>query len=110
MRSAVRDVLPPKVKRSLAKLGADLALARRKRGLTTAMMAKRLGISRSTYARLEKGDASVALGAYAMAFFVLGFGNPLADIVDPARDSHGLLLDEARVPKRVRIRKVPVAT
>ena len=34
MRSTVLDVLPPTVKRSLAKLGADLATARRKRGLT----------------------------------------------------------------------------
>ena len=34
MRSTVLDVLPPTVKRSLTKLGADLATARRKRGLT----------------------------------------------------------------------------
>jgi len=37
MRSSVHDVLPPKVRRSLEKFGADLALARRKRRVTTAM-------------------------------------------------------------------------
>jgi transcriptional regulator with XRE-family HTH domain len=107
MRSSVHDVLPPTVRRSLKKFGADLALARRKRHLTTAMMAERLGVSKSTYVRVEKGDASVAMGAYAMALFVLGFGDPFADLVDASRDAHGLLLDAQRVPKRVRVRKEP---
>ena len=40
MRSAVLDTLPLKVRRSLAKLGADLALARKKRNLTIRMMAE----------------------------------------------------------------------
>ena len=107
MRSAVLDVLPPGVRRSLVKFGADLALARRKRGLATAMMVERLGVSRSTYGRLEKGDPTVALGAYAMALFVLGFGNALADLVDPGIDREGLLLDAERVPARVRSRQTP---
>jgi transcriptional regulator with XRE-family HTH domain len=110
MRSAVLDVMPPKVRRSLVKLGADLALGRRKRSLTAAMMAERLGVSRSTYARLEKGDPTVALGVYAMALFVLGFGDALGDVVDPSRDGQGLLLDRERVPRRVRIKTHPVAT
>ena len=110
MRSSVLDVLPARVRRSLVKLGADLALARRKRSLTAAMMAERLGVSRSTYVRVEKGDPTVALGAYAMALFVLGFGAALGDVVDPARDDQGLLLDAQRVPKRVRAKKAPIAT
>ena len=42
MRSSVLDTLPPRVRRSLAKFGADLAVARKKRRLTTQMMAERL--------------------------------------------------------------------
>ncbi len=110
MRSAVLDVLPLKIRRSLVKFGADLALARRKRSLTAAMMAERLGVSRSTYARVEKGDPTVALGVYAMALFVLGFGAVLGDLVDPGRDEHGLMLDAQRVPKRVHVKRNPVAT
>lgn len=110
MRSAVQDVLPPRVRRSLSKLGTDLALARRKRSLTAAMMSERLGVSRSTYARVEKGDPTVALGVYAMALFVLGFGDLLGDLVDAGRDPNGLLLDAERLPRRVRLGKGPVAT
>ena len=109
MRSAVHDVLPPKIRRSLTKFGMDLALARRKRRLTSAMMCERLGVSKSTYVRVEKGDPTVSMGVYAMALFVLGFGDTFADLVDARRDEQGLLLDAERVPKRVRSRKVPAS-
>jgi transcriptional regulator with XRE-family HTH domain len=109
MRSAVLDVLPAKVRRSLTKFGADLALARRKRNLTVGMMAERLGVAKSTYLRVEKGDPTVSMGTYAMALFVLGFGDALSDLVDPRRDDQGLLLDAQRLPKRVRVKREPRA-
>jgi DNA-binding XRE family transcriptional regulator len=105
MRSPVKDVLPSKVRRALRKLGHDLATARRKRRLTALMMAERLAVARTTYLKIEKGDPSVSMGAYAMALFVLGFGEALGDIVDPRRDDVGLLLDTDRLPKRIRPRK-----
>ena len=106
MRSTVFDTLPPKLRRSLAKLGQDIAVARKKRNLTMAMMAERMGVARSTYLRVERGDPTVSLGAYAMALFVLGFGDSLGDLVDPRRDDQGLLLDAERLPRRVRPRKL----
>lgn len=108
MRSAIHDVLPAGVRRSLAKFGHDLAVARRKRHLTVAMMAERTGLAKSTYARLERGDPAVAMGAYAMALFVLGFGEALGDLTDARRDDQGLLSDETRLPQRVRIKKSPL--
>jgi DNA-binding XRE family transcriptional regulator len=48
MRSTVLDVLPPRLKRSLAKFGSDMAVARRKRNLTAAMMAERVGVAKNT--------------------------------------------------------------
>jgi transcriptional regulator with XRE-family HTH domain len=108
MRSTVIDTLPPRVKRALGKLGADIALARKKRSLTTMMMmAERLGVAKSTYLKIEKGNPTVAMGAYAMTFFVLGFDGALTEIVDAKRDEQGLLLDAERMPKRVRVRKAP---
>jgi DNA-binding XRE family transcriptional regulator len=109
MRSTVEDTLPPRVKRSLTKLGADIALARKKRKLTTMMMAERTGVAKSTYLKLEKGDPSVALGTYAMTFFVLGFSDILGEILDPRTDDQGLLLDAERMPKRIRTPKLPRA-
>ncbi len=107
MRSAAPDLMPPAVRRSLTKFGSDLVLARHKRKLTSAMMAERMGVSRGTYRRLEAGDPTVSLGAFAMALFVLGFGTPAADLVDPRRDEQGLLLDSQRLKKRVRAKKEP---
>ena len=105
MRSAVHDILPVGVRRSLGKFGHDLALARRKRHLTIAMMAERTGLAKSTYRRIEKGDPAVGLGAYAMALFVLGFGETFNNLTDARRDEVGLLFDEERLPKRVRVKK-----
>jgi DNA-binding XRE family transcriptional regulator len=110
MRSSVHDILPAGLRRSLVKFGGDIAVARRKRQLTVAMMAERLGVAKSTYLRVEKGDPSVSLGVYAMALFVLGFGDALGDLVDPRRDDQGLLLDVERLPKRVRVKREPRAT
>ena len=109
MQSTAVDSLPPKLRRSLAKLGGDIAAARRKRSLTAVMMAERIGSAKSTYLKVEKGDPSVSTGVYAMALFVLGFGDAVGDIVDPRRDDVGLLLDAERLPKRVRSRKMPTA-
>jgi len=109
MRTNVHDVMPAKIRRSLKKFGADIAIARRKRNLTVAMMAERSGIAKSTYLRIEKGDPTVSLGAYTMVLFILGFGSILGDLVDQRYDDQGLLLDEARLPKRVRVKKEPTA-
>jgi DNA-binding XRE family transcriptional regulator len=109
MRSSVYDLLPPTLRRSLTKFGADLAMARRKRRVTTAMMSERLGVAKSTYVRVEKGDPTVSIGVYAMALFVLGFGDAFADLIDASRDEQGLLLDAQRVPKRVRTTREPTS-
>jgi DNA-binding XRE family transcriptional regulator len=109
MQSSARESRPPRVRRSLAQLGADIAVARRKRNLTTMMMAERIGSAKSTYLKVEKGDPSVSMGVYAMTLFVLGFGDVIGDVVDPRRDDVALLLDAERLPKRVRPEKAPTA-
>lgn len=109
MRSSYGDILPAPVRRSLAKLGADLAIARRKRKLTVRMMAERAGVAKATYLKVEKGDPTVSMGVYAMVLFVLGLADALTDLADVRRDDTGLLLDADRLPKRVRIKKAPSA-
>ncbi len=105
MRSAVRDVLPPKLQRALLKFGRDIAVARKKRRLTVAMMVERVGISAGTYLRAEKGDPTVSLGVYAMILFVLGFGDVFAQLLDGREDEIGLILETERLPQRVRVKQ-----
>ena len=109
MKTPNREILPARLKRLLVKLGSDIGIARRKRGLTVDMMAERTGVSKATYLKVEKGAPSASMGVYAMSLFVLGLHEALGTLVDPSRDDTGLVLDAERLPKRVRVRKEPTA-
>lgn len=87
---------------ALQKLGRNIAIARRKRRISTADMAARLFVSRDTLWRLERGDPGVSVGTLATAVFVLGLHERLANLAAPSRDELALGLDEQRLPKRIR--------
>lgn len=87
---------------ALRKLGRDIAIARRKRRVSTADMAARLFVSRDTLWRLERGDPGVAAGTLATAIFVLGLHDRLANLAAPSTDELALSLDEQRLPKHIR--------
>jgi len=93
--------IPLPAKHTLRKLGRDLALARRKRGISTADMAARIYVSRGTLWRLEQGDPTVSLGTFATATFVLQLHDRLANLASPGTDELALNLDEARLPKKI---------
>ena len=86
---------------ALRKLGRDLAVARRKRGISTSDMAARLFVGRNTLWRLERGDPTVAIGTLVTAAFVLNLHDRLANLATPASDEIALSLDEQRLPKRI---------
>ena len=94
--------IPLPAAHALRKLGRDLALARRKRAISTSDMAARLFVSRATLWRMERGDPTVALGTLATAMFVLGLHDRLANLAAPASDELALNLDERRLPQRIR--------
>lgn len=67
-----KQILFPKHVRLLAQMGENIKLARKRRKLTTTQVAERAGIARSTLYLVEKGDGSVALGAYFNVLRTLG--------------------------------------
>lgn len=93
---------PVPVKQALRKLGKDIRNARLRRRISTAVMAERASISRTTLNRIEKGNLGVALGHYATVLFCLGMIDRLGDIADIRSDPLGLELDEERLPQRIR--------
>ena len=97
--------MPLPVKRSLAKLGADIKAARLRRRITMALMAERAFVARSTLQKVEQGDPVVSLGVYATVLFILGLSERIADLADVSMDSLGLQLDEEQLPKRVRTKR-----
>lgn len=102
---AEKESLPLPAARALRELGRDLALARRRRGISTEDMAARLFIGRSTLWRLEKGDPTVSIGTLASAAFILQLHHRLATLASPAQDALALRLDEERLPRRIRRRR-----
>lgn len=102
--SLAKSALPMGVRRALRKLGADISIARRRRGITAQLMAERAFMSRNTLRRIENGDSNVSIANYATALFVLGITDRLADIADPGADPLGRELAEEQLPKRIRSR------
>ncbi|WP_198351297.1 helix-turn-helix domain-containing protein [Flavisphingomonas formosensis] len=94
--------LPFPVRKAVAKLGTDIATARKRRRLTMAMVAERAFISRNTLTRIERGDPGVALGIYASVLFVLGLAEGIGTLADPLNDRVGLSLEAERLPQRAR--------
>ena len=96
--------LPGSANKVLPLLGKRLKLARLRRRLRAEAVAERAGISRSTLWQIEKGNPSVALGAYFMVLFAL---NLEQDLLLVAKDDVlGRKLQDAGLPARSRAPRV----
>lgn len=102
MSEKLRDTLPLPAVRALDKLGEDIRDARRRRRIPTAIMMQRAMISRMTLYKIERGHPGVALGNYAKVLFVLGMEERLAELADVRFDTTGLVLQDERLPQRIR--------
>ena len=81
-------------------LGDRLRYARLRRNLSAVLFAERMGVSRDTLHRLEKGDPGISLGTYLRALRVLGLDS---DIELVARDDVlGRKLQDEKLSRRRR--------
>lgn len=97
----------PSITKQLAALGERLRDARLRRELTTVLFAERLGVSRDTLNRLEKGDPNIAIGTYMKALRVLGLDQ---DIDEVAKDDViGRKLQDRALPPRRNVQTRSVA-
>ncbi len=96
MKTAIN--LPIPAIKALHKLGKDINDARRRRRITIELMAERVGVSRATIGKIEKGDPTTSMGGYASALFVLGMIDRLNDLVDVAHDLIGRRLEDETLP------------
>jgi transcriptional regulator with XRE-family HTH domain len=96
--------LPIPVRHALLKLGKDIRAARIRRRIATTVMADRALITRMTLYKIERGDATVSIAAYANVLFILGVIDRLSEIADPKFDEVGISLEEEQLPKRIRFK------
>jgi len=73
--SLKKQILFPKHQKILDQLGENIKLARKRRKLSTIIVAERANINRSTLYQIEKGNPSVSLGAYFNVMKVLNLEN-----------------------------------
>ena len=94
--------IPLPVERAIRKLGGDISLARRRRHISQASLAERMGASVSTVRRMENGDVRVPIHFFGRALHVFGEIHALEQLLDTANDDIGLTLMDEQLPKRVR--------
>ena len=82
-----QQIILPKFNQLLGQMGENIKLTRKRRKLTAVQVSERAGIARSTLYLVEKGDASVSLGAYFNVLRVLGLQNDFLKLA--AEDEFG---------------------
>ncbi len=89
---------------ALKKLGGDLKDARRRRRIKAALMAERLGVTRATLDRMEKGAPSVSIATYLTAIYTLDPNklNEFANVFARDKDVLGQTISDRALPKRIR--------
>lgn len=85
---------------ALTRLGANVRTARLRRAESESTLADRLGVSRATIGRLERGDGGVSLALAIEALLQYGFGDQVFALADPEQDGVGKRLDALRRPSR----------
>ena len=92
MRNVKKQVILPKYSKLLHEMGENIKLARKRRKLTTLQVSERSGISRTTLYQIEKGEPSVAIGAYFNVLRILGLQNDILKLA--ADDEFGRKLQD----------------
>ncbi|MEZ4741584.1 MAG: helix-turn-helix transcriptional regulator [Bdellovibrionota bacterium] len=87
------DHRPPYLQKAIdqggEELGQALKTARKRRGITLVEMAAKIGVTRRTLTRLEKGDTAVNLAVLLACLTVYGLLNQLTASVLPNKDPQG---------------------
>ncbi len=99
-RATISTSPPGEVSDILRRIGNNLRTARLRRRLRIQDVADRIGTSRSTVTKVEKGKPGVSAAAYFGALWALGLLEDAERLADPDRDEEGRILESARLPKQ----------
>jgi len=102
MKKSSQASLLPSVEAPLRELGQHLRAARQARGWTIVETAARVVVSPATYKRIEAGDPSVSMSAWANTLSQLQLLSQLVAVAAPANDVLGEALRASTTTQRVR--------
>jgi hypothetical protein len=105
--SSAVESLPAAASAALVRLGADLAVARKRRKQPLREWAARLNVSVPTLMKMEKGDPQVAAGVYATALWLINRHAALGQVADPKEDVGALEADVGEASRRHRRTEQP---
>lgn len=100
MKSLAIQQLPPDLAQSLEQIGENIRRARIRRGLTQDDLARRVMVSRSTLAQLERGAPEVGMGILLRTLNALGLDQTFKDLASPEKDTVGQALEARMLPQR----------
>ncbi len=96
--------LPLPTRRALKKLGSDIRTIRIKLNMSMEDLAKEADISRTTLSKIEKGNANVAIGIYAIVLFILGFTKNLGELINLSEEEKEKFVRKRAGKKTIRKR------
>lgn len=102
MKSLGKSAVPRQMLSELEKFGEDIRYARIRRNFTMDELSQRVGISRATLDKVEKGAPSVAIGIYARTLFILGITGTIAKLADLSNDPISRDIEIGKLPQRVK--------
>ena len=89
--------LPDELGDLMSVLGANLRVARKRRRMSIAAMAKTIMVSPPTVRKLEAGDPTISFGIVVAALWTLGMAGKLKGLAAPETDEIGLRAELARL-------------
>jgi transcriptional regulator with XRE-family HTH domain len=104
-RNALTSTPPHDIEQALTRLGANLKIARIRRGLTVRQTSEKIGTGVRAVSDAEKGKPSTAISVYVALMWLFGLMADFELLADPGRDSEGLSLALRREGARARSTK-----
>jgi transcriptional regulator with XRE-family HTH domain len=89
-------------KTAMERMGHNLEIAIKRRGMTRKEVSERAFISEPTLRNLLRGDPTVGIGCLGSVLQVLGLDSDLEKLASPAFDEVGMALAERNLPKIIR--------
>lgn len=101
-KNALATQPPHAIEQGLKRLGANLRVARLRRGLTVRQAAEKIGTGVRAVRDAEKGKPSTAVSVYVALLWLFGLMAEFELLADPGRDEEGLSLALRRERSRAR--------